>query len=164
MLCFDQLAKSLGMVLMSQAQPNLHREIIIAQELKMTECSGIRSFDFMRGWYSTWIKGPETEGCGMHRPQVLAVDPTAAQSWLTRPAFITYHKLESEDHIKPGVIPLSLIRGSWWAYTNSVITTADGKTMPLDVYCNMRRDQCPTRIMHKGVVYPLKKKELAAAT
>jgi hypothetical protein len=111
----------------------------------------------MRGWYSTWIKGPHTEGCGMHRPLVLAVDPSAAQDWVTRQAFITYHKLDAEDHIKPGVIPLSLIRSSWWAYTNSIVTLPDGSSLPLDVYCGMKRDLCPTKISHKGVVYPIKK-------
>lgn len=157
MLCFDRLAASLGMTLWSTQAPELHKEIIIAFETKEVECRSQRGFDLVRGWHSTWIKGPVTEGCGMHQQHILDIDPKASEHWTSQDVVIICYKLHVTGNIRPGIIPSELFQDAWWAYYDHPIKKSNEEVIPLHEYVKLQRDVCKTKIKHDGVLYPLKR-------
>lgn len=157
MLCFDGIFDSLGMTPWSSDVPELHREIIVGIESAEAECKSSRGFDLMRGWYSTWIIGPNTEGCGMHQQAILDMEPEAHLQWHTQPVMLVSVKLNVTGSIRPGVIPAELLEpGAWWAYYDDLIQHNE-TLVPLHEYVKLQRDVCKTRIKHEGIFYPLKR-------
>lgn len=157
MLSFAAMAKNLGMVSWSQAEPELHREVILANETVEPDCRSARGFDFIRGLYTTWIKGPDTEGIGIHQSLVLKEEPSASLHWTTEMVVLVDHRYDVVDKIRAGVVPQRVFESGWWAYYDHPVENL-GKQTPLHEYLALEKGVYKMRIKHRGVFYPPIKK------
>lgn len=158
MLSFAAMAKHLGMVSWSQAEPELHREVILANETVQPDCRSARGFDFIRGVYTTWITGPDTEGYGFYQSLILEKEPGASLHWKTEMVVLVDHRYDVVDKIRAGVIPQRVFESGWWAYHDTLVDNL-GKQTPLHEYLSLERGVYKNRIKHRGEFYPPKKQK-----
>ena len=145
--------EALGFRSFQKAQPTLHTDIIMAVWSTTTgdRFGSIRSVDFIRGTYSTWIEGPNTKGCGMHADAVLALFPNVDRDWSYEVVLIHDHCYQVVGETIPGVMPESAFENSkaYWIPASQMIgdkTAAD--TLELS------RGNCKTKLKHAGTFYP----------
>jgi hypothetical protein len=155
MLSFEGIARSLGLRSWKEAQPDLHRDIILGIETRATDCKSVAGFDFIRGWYTTWIIGPETEGCGMHQQHVLDIDPSASLRWQHHMVMLVDLHMEISGSLCPGVVPQELFDTGWWGYSDALVNTPQGSLRLADVI-DLQAGVYKTRIRHKGKFHPPK--------
>lgn len=153
MFSFNGLAQSLGMRPFS-TRPELHREIVLC--FASTDSSDANhssiSCEFIRGWYTTWIEGPRTRGCGMHSETVRRIDPGADREWNYSMVFLYSGRIQIEHAWMPGVVDETVFEDSaWWAYCDDPI-----HGMSLAQYMDLDRGSCKTKLKHDGVFYPRK--------
>ena len=140
MSVFATVIRSMGFTDWNQ-EPELHKEIIIAAQTKVhPERDVMLGLEFLRGVYTTWIKGPATEGCGMYSGLITAKDPAAAFDWKTQMVVLVDIKIEIAGTLRPGVLPSEVYEKTWWRYAN-----------PHDI---VGRGSYPSRIKHKGEFFP----------
>jgi hypothetical protein len=159
MFSFTTIARQLGLRTFKEASPQLHTEIVIAFESSTVGDSrrSIRSVDFMRGWYSTWITGPDTKGCGMHAEQVLRVAPGVDRAWSHQVVLLHDRSYIFDNSLVPGVVPESEFeRAAWWASVDMPVSDEDngGTETTMAEYLGLSRGSCITRLKHDGLFYP----------
>lgn len=151
MFSFNGLAQSLNMVPFT-TRPELHKEIILSFTFG-DSCDKEKSsvgFEFIRGWYSTWIEGPVTRGCGMQDEAVQRIDPAASRQWSYSMVFLYNSNIVIDEAWLPGVLDEALFeRDSWWGYCDAPVADTT-----LAQYLNLERGRCKTRLKHAGVFYP----------
>lgn len=156
MLGINRTLKEMGFTAWSTARPPKHTEVVLSFQTREIDSSSYMGIDFVRGWYSTWIKGPSTEGCGISRQWVLDVDPEAAQTWVEQEVFIIHSKIFMKEAIRPGIIPAAVFTDALWAPVDLVVKTGcPPKGQTISSMLNLKRDVCKTRIKHRGIMYPL---------
>lgn len=170
MLILPSLLASIGMTSWSEAVPENNRNIVIAYEEANTNMPNMRGswkLHALHGFYTTWITGPDTEGCGLHKQSLLQVHPGADKNWTEQPVVLVYRKFEIAGGITQGVIPASLLKHSWWGYADHMVGLSevqekgeevDKLRVSLTGFFGVEPDEIKTRIKHNGVFFPLRKK------
>lgn len=159
MFTLAPIAHQLGLSSFKMVQPALHTEIVIAFESTTTGDSrrSIRSIDFMRGWYSTWITGPNTRGCGMHAEQVQRLFPGVETEWQHQTVFLHDRSYIFDTNLVAGVVVQSdLTHAAWWADVNMPVSDEDNGSVHTTIadYLGLSRGSCVTRLQHHGLFYP----------
>jgi hypothetical protein len=145
--------EALGFRSFQKQQPALHTDIIMAvwSTTAGDRFGSIRSIDFIRGWYSTWIKGPETMGCGMHAEAVLSLFPNADREWSYEVVLIHDQCYSTGGEETPGVLPEIVFENSkaYWIPSTDLI----GQLPACDAL-ELSRGNCKTKLRHAGIFYP----------
>lgn len=131
--------------------PELHTEIVLAV---WTNCAddkftSVRSLEFVRGWYTTWITGPQTVGCGIHGAAVCALFPDADREWAHEFVFLHDPCWQVPGETIAGVLPESQLDSgtTYWQYADKSL----GERYDL---LELNRGSCKTRLRHNGVFFP----------
>lgn len=150
------IAKTYGLTSWADAEPELHREIILCAKSVEPESRSAVSFDFIRALHSTWITGPLTEGCGLNSQLVLDKHPEASMKWKTTMVVLVDRQVMITGGLRVGVIPVSALEDhAWWAYADRPVSEDDPR--PLTEALGLEQGVYKTKIRHAGVFYPEKK-------
>lgn len=150
------IADQYGLTSWANAEPELHREIILCARTVEPGSRSSVSFDFIRALYSTWIVGPKTEGCGINQNLVLEKYPEASMQWKTTMVVLVDNRVMVTGGIRAGVIPASILEDqAWWAYADRPVSEDDPRTLAEAL--GLEQGVYKTKIRHDGVFYPEKK-------
>lgn len=134
-------------------QPALHTDIILAVWSTTTgdKLGSIRSVDFVRGWYSTWITGPNTLGCGMHADAVLSVFPQVDRDWQYEIVLLHDKCFQVMGETIDGVLPEQYFDNAraFWIEADAPMGTSTAADM-----LELSRGNCKTKLRHAGHFYP----------
>ena len=142
-----------GFTSFQKAHPDLHTDVIVGVWSTTTgdRFGSLRSIDFMRAWYTTWIKGPETLGCGMHAEAVLKLFPGADRSWTHEIVLLHDACMQIVGQETPGVLSESYFdtEHAFWVESGKL-----WENTPMCDILGLSRGNCKTKLKHQGVFYP----------